>query len=59
MDDASPTFRRCAHLLTQTGEVCGKNRRCQFDQWGLLRTDLFRTWIFVKKDCKNFTTHEA
>jgi hypothetical protein len=32
MDDTRATFPRSAHLLTQTGKVCCKNRRCQLDQ---------------------------
>jgi hypothetical protein len=36
MDDARATFPRGAHLLTQTGKVCRKNRRCQLNQSSFL-----------------------
>jgi hypothetical protein len=32
MDDTAAALARGADLLTQTGEIGRKNRRCQFDQ---------------------------
>jgi hypothetical protein len=40
VDDTSATFTRGAHLLTETGKVSRKNRRCQLDQRGLVEPDL-------------------
>ena len=38
VEDTGPTFGRGAYLLTQTGKVRGKNRRCQFNQDEALKT---------------------
>jgi hypothetical protein len=41
VDDGGATISGGAHLLTKTGEVGGKYRRCQLDQ----NCDLSETWV--------------
>src|SRR5260370_28994554 len=46
VDDTSATVTRGAHLLPETGKVRRKNRRCQFDQCGLLEPEIRKEAAF-------------
>src|SRR5580700_8816354 len=54
VDDTRATFPRSAHLLTKTGKVRRKNRRCQLNQsWSL------RTRVLVRNSLEEILTRRG